>query len=135
MAEDTSHTLAKRYHLSRATKGKNGGREVADDDGEDEDEECDPEAWDALSKSFKDAQFVLDQNRVLIKQVNDNHHSKVPDNLVQNVALIREINGNISKVMGIYSDLAVNFANIVQDRRSAGSKTNNCGNSTTTSNS
>ncbi|KAJ6303020.1 hypothetical protein OIU77_016993 [Salix suchowensis] len=53
----------------------------------------------------------------LIQQVNSNHRSKIPDNLVKNVSLIREINGNISKVISIYSDLSVNFSNIVQERR------------------
>ena len=82
-----------------------------------EEEECDVEAWDTLSKSFKQVQSVLDHNRDLIRQVNANHQSKIPDNLVKNVSLIREINGNISKVISIYSDLSVNFSNIVQERR------------------
>ncbi|CAL1402302.1 unnamed protein product [Linum trigynum] len=74
-----------------------------------EGEEYDKEAWDALSKSFRQAQCVLDQNRGLIEQVNANNQSKIPENLTKNVSLICEINGNISKVMSIYSDLSVNF--------------------------
>ncbi|CAI0540698.1 unnamed protein product [Linum tenue] len=70
-----------------------------------------------MSKSFRQAQCVLDQNRGLIEQVNANHQSKIPENLTKNVSLICEINGNISKVMSIYSDLSVNFTNIVQERR------------------
>nr|TKS16242.1 hypothetical protein D5086_0000025350 [Populus alba] len=93
---------------------KDGG---ADAKNGEEEEECDVEAWDTLSKSFKQVQSVLDRNRDLIQQVNANHQSKIPDNLVKNVSLIREINGNISKVMSIYSDLSVNFSNIVQERR------------------
>ncbi|CAN1150762.1 Protein ELF4-LIKE 1 [Linum perenne] len=85
--------------------------------GDSDDEECDKEAWDALSNSFRQAQRVLDQNRGLIEQVNENHQSKIPKNLSRNVSLINEINGNISKVMSIYSDLSVNFANVVQERR------------------
>ncbi|CAN1846386.1 Protein ELF4-LIKE 1 [Linum perenne] len=85
--------------------------------GDSDDEEYDKEAWDALSKSFRQAQRVLDQNRGLIEQVNENHQSKIPKNLSRNVSLINEINGNISKVMSIYSDLSVNFANVVQERR------------------
>ncbi|KAJ6948258.1 protein EARLY FLOWERING 4-like [Populus alba x Populus x berolinensis] len=73
---------------------KDGG---ADAKNAEEDEECDVEAWDTLSKSFKQVQSVLDRNRDLIQQVNANHQSKIPDNLVKNVSLIREINGNISK--------------------------------------
>ncbi|KAG6792795.1 hypothetical protein POTOM_001954 [Populus tomentosa] len=74
---------------------KDGG---ADAKNGEEEEECDVEAWDTLSKSFKQVQSVLDRNRDLIQQVNANHQSKIPDNLVKNVSLIREINGNISKV-------------------------------------
>jgi hypothetical protein len=80
-------------------------------------EECDAEAWDTLSKSFKQVQSVLDHNSDLIKQVNANHQSKIPDNLVKSVSLIREINGNITKVMSIYSDLSFNVSNIVEERR------------------
>ncbi|CAN0854800.1 Protein ELF4-LIKE 1 [Linum grandiflorum] len=91
-------------------------------------EECDKEAWDALSKRFRQAQSVLDQNRSLIEQVNENHQSKIPENLSRNVSLINEINGNISKVMSIYSDLSVNFANVVQDRRRSSGQGGGCGN-------
>ncbi|KAJ6409072.1 hypothetical protein OIU84_008714 [Salix udensis] len=94
-------------------------RRIKNDRGEaKKEEECDAEAWDTLSKSFKQVQSVLDHNSDLIKQVNANHKSKIPDNLVKNVSLIREINGNISKVMSIYSDLSFNVSNIVVERRS-----------------
>ncbi|XP_076919700.1 protein ELF4-LIKE 1-like [Bidens hawaiensis] len=83
----------------------------------DGDEECDVEAWDTLNKGFKEAQSALDQNRLLIQQVNENHQSKIPDNLVKNVALIQEINGNISKVSSVYSNLSVNFSKFVHQRR------------------
>ena len=144
--EDTSKSLKKHYQLSRAAKrrfgrrGRVGEKKSGDkhdeDDGENEDEEdegCDVQAWETLSKSFNDVQSVLDHNRVLIKQVNENHQSKVADNLVKNVALIQEINGNISKVMGIYSDLSVNFSSIVQQRqalsKSCGDTSNSSSNS------
>ncbi|KAL7176755.1 hypothetical protein ACSBR2_030160 [Camellia fascicularis] len=39
------------------------------------------------------------------------------DNLVKNIALIREINSNISKVISLYSDLSADFSTIVQQRR------------------
>lgn len=89
------------------------------DSDDDEEEECDVEVWEMLSKSFIQAQSVLDQNRVLINQVNENHQSKIADNLTKNVALIREINTNISKVLSIYSDLSLNFSTIVHQRRAA----------------
>ncbi|KAK7300947.1 hypothetical protein RJT34_11800 [Clitoria ternatea] len=89
----------------------------AKDDSGDDEEECDDEAWDTLTRSFRQAQKVLDENRALIQKVNSNHESKVPDNIVKNVDLIHQINGNISKVLSIYSDLSVNFSNIVRQRR------------------
>ena len=89
------------------------------DSDDDEEEECDVEVWEMLSKSFIQVQSVLDQNRVLINQVNENHQSKIADNLAKNVALIREINTNISKVLSIYSDLSLNFSTIVHQRRAA----------------
>ncbi|KAJ0788560.1 putative protein EARLY FLOWERING 4 [Helianthus annuus] len=91
--------------------------ETENGDGE---EECDVEAWETLSKGFKEAQTALDQNRLLIQQVNENHQSKIPDNLVKNVKLIQEINGNISKVSDVYSNLSVNFSKLVQQRRVKG---------------
>ncbi|KAL5580745.1 hypothetical protein UlMin_013187 [Ulmus minor] len=84
---------------------------------EEEEEQFDVEVWETLTKSFRQAQFALDRNRSLIHQVNDNHRSKVPDNLAKNVSLINEINGNISKVLSIYSDLSVNFSSIVHQRK------------------
>ncbi|KAL3530883.1 hypothetical protein ACH5RR_010205 [Cinchona calisaya] len=100
--DDASKNLAKKYRLSRVTdlrfnggEKKNGNKEDAEDEDGNEDEgECDVRAWETLNKSFKDVQSVLDQNRVLINQVNENHQSKVAANLVENVALIREINGH-----------------------------------------
>ncbi|KAH9701702.1 protein ELF4-LIKE 1 [Citrus sinensis] len=97
---------------SKVNNKKGGGR---DDDSDEE--EYDAEAWNTLSKSFKQVQTVLDNNRSLIERVNENHLSRIPDNMSKNVELIREINGNISKVVSIYSDLSANFCNIVSQRR------------------
>lgn len=94
-----------------------------------DDEECDSEAWTTLSEGFKEAQSILDCNRVLIQQVNENQRSKAPGNLVKNVSLIREINSNISKVKEIYSDLSVKFSDIVQQRRSVSRNDGNCSSS------
>ncbi|EOY33722.1 Uncharacterized protein TCM_041622 [Theobroma cacao] len=75
---DTTRSNNKRFN--RGAEKANG---VDDGDGDDTDgEECDVEVWNNLSKSFKQAQAVLDQNRELIKKVNENHQSKIPDNLV-----------------------------------------------------
>ncbi|GLT52022.1 hypothetical protein SLA2020_253860 [Shorea laevis] len=111
-----SQTSNKKEHLNGGHELDAGGDGGGDGDGV-EDEECDMEAWSTLSKAFKQVQAVLDQNRDLIQKVNENHRSKIPDNPVKNVALIGEINGNISKVLGIYSDLSVNFSDIVHRKR------------------
>ncbi|KAL1804982.1 hypothetical protein ACET3Z_028050 [Daucus carota] len=56
------------------------------------------EVWRNFTDSFREVQSVLDRNRVLIQQVNENHQSKMHDNMVKNVELIQEINGNITRV-------------------------------------
>ena len=40
----------------------------------------------------------------------------MPNNLMKNVAMISEINGNILKVLSIYADLSINFSNIVHQQ-------------------
>ncbi|XP_074287214.1 protein EARLY FLOWERING 4-like [Silene latifolia] len=70
----------------------------------------DPAAWNAFADSFSQVQTVLDRNRELIQQANENHQSGMADNMVKNVAIINELNGNISKVASIYSDLSGNFS-------------------------
>ncbi|KAF9599113.1 hypothetical protein IFM89_035392 [Coptis chinensis] len=82
-------------------------------------ERGDVELWETFSKSFNQVQSVLDQNRVLIQQVNENHQSKLPDNLTKNVSLIREINGNISTVVSLYSKLSANFTHVFHQRAAA----------------
>ncbi|KAG8371499.1 hypothetical protein BUALT_Bualt13G0094000 [Buddleja alternifolia] len=109
--DDTSQTLTTA-----------GGHSYDYDFDEEEKEEdfCDVETWETLSKSFKEVQSVLDHNRRLIQQVNDNHRSKIPRNMTKNVELIREINSNMSKVISLYSNLSKNFSNSVQQRRAMG---------------
>ncbi|XP_028803771.1 protein EARLY FLOWERING 4 isoform X2 [Neltuma alba] len=90
---------------------------TGDSDGEVEAaEQGDPKAWAAFNKSFRQVQSVLDRNRLLIQQVNENHQSRIPDNMVKNVSLIQELNGNISKVVSLYSDLNSNFSTMYQQR-------------------
>ncbi|TYG51971.1 hypothetical protein ES288_D10G304200v1 [Gossypium darwinii] len=76
------------------------------------------EVWATIDKSFKQVQSVLDRNRMLIQQVNENHQSKIQDNMVKNVALIQELNANISKVVSLYSDLSSNFSTAFQQQHS-----------------
>ncbi|XP_050386674.1 protein EARLY FLOWERING 4-like [Argentina anserina] len=76
------------------------------------------ELWaDNFNRSFRQVQAVLDRNRALIQQVNDNHQSRLPANMVKNVALIQEINGNISKVVSLYSDLSSDFSTVFHSNK------------------
>ncbi|XP_074584940.1 protein ELF4-LIKE 3-like [Curcuma longa] len=62
-----------------------------------------------FQKSFLQVQSILDQNRLLINEINQNHESKIPDNLTRNVSLIRELNNNIRRVVDLYADLSLSF--------------------------
>jgi len=64
----------------------------------------------AFQTSFVQVQSLLDQNRVLINEINQNHESKVPGDLSRNVGLIRELNNNIRRVVDLYADLSSLFA-------------------------
>ncbi|KAI3434295.1 Elf4 domain-containing protein [Psidium guajava] len=110
----TTNSSSTTTTADRPTPGPGGG-----EDSGSEGEECDVEVWEMLSTSFRQVQSALDRNRRLISQVNENHQSKVPDKLANNVALIREINENISKVLSIYADLSVNVSGVVHQRRAA----------------
>lgn len=61
-------------------------------------------------KSFVQVQSLLEQNRLLISEINQNHESRAPRNLTRNVGLIRELNNNIRRVVDLYADLSSLFA-------------------------
>lgn len=63
----------------------------------------------AFQKNLLQAQDILDQNRLLINEIHQNHESKMPDNLSRNVGLIRELNNNIRRVVDLYADLSSSF--------------------------
>ncbi|CAJ2649938.1 ELF4-like protein [Trifolium pratense] len=71
--------------------------------------QIDGKIFQTFQKSFVQVQNILDQNRVLINEINQNHESKVPDNLNRNVGLIKELNNNITRVAQLYSDLSTSF--------------------------
>ncbi|KAI8553386.1 hypothetical protein RHMOL_Rhmol05G0011800 [Rhododendron molle] len=71
-------------------------------------------------RSFIQVQNILDQNRLLISEINQNHESKIPDNLGRNVGLIRELNNNIRRVVDLYSDLSNSFAKSMDANSSEG---------------
>ncbi|KAL3851292.1 hypothetical protein ACJIZ3_013174 [Penstemon smallii] len=85
---DTSGTLSTANY--RFNNNMNCGFLEEDDEDEELEDCCDVEAWEILSKSFKEVQSLLDHNSRLIQQVNDNHQSMIPRNLPKNVELIRE---------------------------------------------
>ncbi|CAI9766070.1 unnamed protein product [Fraxinus pennsylvanica] len=49
---------------------------------------------------------ALELGRLLINEINQNHESKIPDNLTRNVSLIRELNNNFRRVVDLYGDLS-----------------------------
>ena len=71
--------------------------------------QIDSKVLQTFQKSFVQVQNILDQNRVLINEINQNHESKVPDNLSRNVGLIKELNNNIRRVVDLYADLSSSF--------------------------
>nr|AJD80258.1 EFL4 [x Doritaenopsis hybrid cultivar] len=68
-----------------------------------------------FNNSFGQVQTILDQNRLLINEINQNHESKIPDNLSRNVRLIRELNNNIRRVVDLYADLSTSFSKSLED--------------------
>ncbi|KAF2323615.1 hypothetical protein GH714_036329 [Hevea brasiliensis] len=71
--------------------------------------QVDSRVLQTVQKNFMQVQDILDQNRLLINEINQNHESKIPDNLTRNVGLIRELNNNIRRVVDLYADLSSNF--------------------------
>ncbi|KAM7487331.1 hypothetical protein LguiB_024815 [Lonicera macranthoides] len=57
--------------------------------------QLDGKVLQTFQKGFVQVQNILDQNRLLITEINQNHESKIPDNLSRNVGLIRELNNNV----------------------------------------
>ncbi|XP_016460484.1 protein EARLY FLOWERING 4 [Nicotiana tabacum] len=80
-------------------------------------EKGDSETWNSFSNKYRQVQSVLDRNRLLIQQVNENHQSRTHNSMVQNVGLIQELNGNISKVASLYSDFNTDFRTMVHQRK------------------
>ncbi|TMW97645.1 hypothetical protein EJD97_005200 [Solanum chilense] len=84
--------------------------------------QIDGKVFQTFQKSFVQVQNLLDQNRLLINEINQNHESKIPDNLSRNVGLIRELNNNIRRVVDLYADLSCSFTKSV-DASSEGDST------------
>jgi hypothetical protein len=76
--------------------------------------QIDDKVLQTFQKSFGQVQNILDQNRLLINEINQNHESKVPDNLSRNVALIRELNNNITRVVDLYACLSTSVTKEIE---------------------
>jgi hypothetical protein len=72
-----------------------------------------------LQRSFGEVQEILEHNRVLIREISQNHESRDADGLTRNVALIRELNTNVARVVDLYSDLSGSFARSVAAKNAA----------------
>ncbi|KAG5380888.1 hypothetical protein IGI04_028730 [Brassica rapa subsp. trilocularis] len=84
--------------------------------------QMDGKVLQSFQKSFVQVQDILDQNRLLINEINQNHESKQADHLGRNVGLIRELNNNIRTVASLYGDLSHSFARSI-DASSEGEST------------
>ncbi|KAK4344343.1 hypothetical protein RND71_037437 [Anisodus tanguticus] len=73
------------------------------------DTQIDGKIVQTFQKNLGQVQNILDQNRLLINEINQNHESKIPDSLNRNVGLIRELNNNIRRVVDLYADLSTSF--------------------------
>ncbi|XP_010273934.1 PREDICTED: protein ELF4-LIKE 4-like [Nelumbo nucifera] len=82
--------------------------------------QADNKVLQTFQKSFVQVQNILDQNRLLINEINQNHESKIPDNLSRNVGLIRELNNNIRRVVDLYADLSSSLVEASSDGDSGG---------------
>ncbi|GAQ80882.1 hypothetical protein KFL_000650150 [Klebsormidium nitens] len=59
--------------------------------------------------NFDKVQMILDQNRLLIKEINQNHCARRTEGLSRNVLLIRELHSNVAKVVELYREISESF--------------------------
>jgi len=88
--------------------------------------QIDGKVMQTFQKSFGQVQNILQHNRLLINEINQNQESKTPDNLSRNVGLIRELNNNITRVVDHYAVLSTSFTKTIEtssDGDSAGTLT------------
>ncbi|CAI5990919.1 unnamed protein product [Closterium sp. NIES-65] len=66
-------------------------------------------SWLLCRPTYDVVQGLLDQNRLLIHEIKANHEARLPDGLMRNVTLIRELNSNVTKVVDLYADISRTF--------------------------
>uniref|UniRef100_I1QI44 Protein EARLY FLOWERING 4 domain-containing protein n=2 Tax=Oryza glaberrima TaxID=4538 RepID=I1QI44_ORYGL len=55
--------------------------------------------------SLGEVRGILEQNHTLIQEISQNHKARDADRLTRNVALIRDLNTNIARVVDLYANL------------------------------
>ena len=66
------------------------------------------QVWPAVSQ-FQEVQDILDRNKLLIAEINQNHQQGTHVALERNVPMLRELNQNIAKVLELYQQAAASF--------------------------
>ena len=88
-------------------------------DGEGRGEKSAPVVDSRVSPMFhsvsRQVQYLLDHNRLLINEINQNQESRLSEGLTRNVLLIRQLNTNIGKVVDLYATLSSNFSNVFEN--------------------
>jgi len=74
------------------------------------------QVWPGVAK-LEGVQLLLDRNRVLIAEVNQNHATGTAVALERNVPMLRELNANIAKVVALYREAADGFVQVVDTAR------------------
>jgi hypothetical protein len=64
------------------------------------------------AENFEKVQMILDQNRLLIKEINQNHSSRQTEGLSRNVELIRVLHKNVAMVIQLYQEISESFVTV-----------------------
>jgi len=70
--------------------------------------------WPGVGK-FNTVQGILDRNKALISEINNNHDSRSPEGLDKNFHLIQELNSNLAKIVELYRELSTSFVSLLDE--------------------